>query len=70
MKELTVKEKDRIESIVISILCSNGKSLPDNYEQIVQYVFEDVCEEDYWSILDVALSIRRYKKEEQFLNKH
>ena len=59
----TVEKKDAIEKILISMFASIGMNTPDNYEVIVQFVYEDVCETadpENWSDGDVAIGFRRW----------
>lgn len=59
----TVVKKDTIEKILISMFASIGMDIPDNYEVIVQFVYEDVCETadpENWSDGDVAIGFRRW----------
>ena len=61
-KENTQK-KDEIESLLIDIFDRIGVQTPSNYEDIVQFVFEDVCETAdpiNWNNDDVAIGFRRW----------
>ena len=55
--------KDEIERILINMWANIGMDTPENYEDIVQFCFEDVLEtadpED-WSDGDVAIAFRRW----------
>jgi hypothetical protein len=58
-----IKKKDEIESLLIDIFDRIGIETPSNYEDIVQFVFEDVCETAdpvNWSASDVAIGFRRW----------
>jgi hypothetical protein len=58
-----VSHKDNIEKILISKWTSIGMDIPENFEQIVQFVFEDVMEtSDYpnYSDGDVMIGFRRW----------
>jgi len=57
------KKKDEIESLLIDIFDRIGIETPSNYEDIVQFVFEDVCETAdpiNWNNDDVAIGFRRW----------
>jgi hypothetical protein len=62
-KNWTVEKKDEIERILIDMWASIGMDIPDNYEDIVQYCYEDVCEtaDEYnWHSGDVSIAFRRW----------
>jgi hypothetical protein len=62
-KNWTVEKKDEIEAILISMWRGLGMDIPCNYEIIVQYCYEDVCETadpDKWHSGDVAIAFRRW----------
>lgn len=55
--------KDDIERILINMWSSIGIDIPENYEDIVQYCFEDVLETadpENWHDGDVAIAFRRW----------
>jgi hypothetical protein len=59
----TTDKKDEVETILIRKWTSIGIDLPENYEDIVQFCYEDVCEtadERNWSDGDVAIAFRRW----------
>jgi hypothetical protein len=59
----TVEKKDEIERILINIFSTIGMHIPSNYESIVQFVYEDVCEtadEQNWGDGDVVIGFRRW----------
>jgi len=59
----TVEKKDEIERILISMWASIAMDIPENYEDIVQDCYEDVCETadpENWSDGDVAIAFRRW----------
>lgn len=63
MKNWTVEKKDEIEKSLISIWTSIGMDVPENFEDIVQYVYEDVCETAdpvEWNNSDVVIGFRRW----------
>jgi len=63
VKNWTVEKKDEIESILIGMWAGLGMDIPDNYEDIVQDCYEDVCETAdpiHWSNADVAIAFRRW----------
>ena len=58
-----VETKDEIETILIDIWAGIGMDIPDNYEDIVQYVYEDVGETAdpvNWTSGDVVVGFRRW----------
>lgn len=58
-----VEKKDEIEYILIRKWRSIGMDIPDNFEEIVQYCYEDVCETadpEEWHDGDVAIAFRRW----------
>lgn len=59
----TVEKKDEVEKTLIKRLTSMGMDLPNNFEDIVQYCYEDVCETADprdWSDGDVMIAFRRW----------
>jgi hypothetical protein len=63
MENWTVEKKDQIERILINIWGRIPMDIPSNFEDIVQFVYEDVCEtadEENWSNGDVAIGFRRW----------
>jgi len=61
--DLSIGMRDEIESIVIDIFSRIGCDLPDNWEDIVQFVYEDVLEtadKNNWHSGDVAIAFRRW----------
>lgn len=59
----TVEKKDMIERILIGMWASIGMDVPNNFEVIVQYVYEDVCEtadSENWNDCDVVIGFRRW----------
>jgi hypothetical protein len=44
MENWTVEKKDEIEKRFINLITKINMDIPDNYEDIVQYIYEDVCE--------------------------
>lgn len=63
MKNWTVEKKDFIEDKFINLVTKIGMDLPDNYEDIVQYIYEDVCEtadELNWNDSDIVIGFRRW----------
>lgn len=63
MENWTVEKKDEIESIWIRLITRIPIDIPENYEDIVQFIYEDVCETadpDNWSDGDVAIGFRRW----------
>lgn len=57
------KMKNDIESIFINLIVIMGMDIPENYEDIVQYIYEDVLETAdpiNWSVEDVVIGFRRW----------
>ena len=55
--------RDEIESMVIDIFPKIGCDLPDNWEDIVQFVYEDVldtADNNNWNNDDVIIGFRRW----------
>ena len=44
VKQWSVEKKDQIEKLLISMWAALGMDIPNNYEDIVQYCYADVCE--------------------------
>ena len=40
----TVEKKDEIEKRFINLITKIGMDIPSNFEDIVQFIYEDVCE--------------------------
>jgi len=63
MENWSVEKKDQIERILINIWGRIPMDIPSNFEDIVQFVYEDVCEtadEENWTNNDVAIGFRRW----------
>ena len=59
----TVEKKDVIEYILIDLWRKLGMGIPNNYEDIVQFCYEDVCETadaKAWHSGDVSIAFRRW----------
>lgn len=59
----TVEKKDEIEAILIDMFATIGIELPSNYEDIVQFCYEDVCETadpTDWIVDDVLIAFKRF----------
>ena len=59
----SVEKKDLIEKMLIDMFSQIGIDIPSNYEDIVQYVYEDVCETAdpiNWHSGDVSIGFRRW----------
>ena len=57
------KMKDDIEKELINFFAKNGMDLPENWEDIVQYCYEDILETadpDNWHSGDVMIAFRRW----------
>lgn len=58
-----VEKKDEIEKIFINQMAAFGIDLPENYGEIVQFIYEDVCETadpSNWNDDDVRIGFRRW----------
>lgn len=56
-------KKDEIERRFINMITRIGMDIPSNFESIVQFIFEDVCETadpDNWHDGDIAIAFRRW----------
>tara|TARA_R110000822_G_scaffold301415_1_gene425238 strand:+ start:578 stop:805 length:228 start_codon:yes stop_codon:yes gene_type:complete len=63
MGNWTVEKKDEIEKNFINLITKIGIDIPSNFEEIVQFIYEDVCEtadEENWHDGDVAIGFRRW----------
>lgn len=52
-----------IELILLETLGSIGMDKPNNFDSIVQYCYEDICETadaDNWNDSDVIIALRRF----------
>lgn len=59
----SLKKKDEIETRFINIITKIGMDIPNNFEEIVQYIYEDVCETadaDNWNDDDIVIAFRRW----------
>ena len=59
----TVEKKDEIEKRFINLITKIGMDIPSNFEDIVQFIYEDVCEtadEENWHDGDIAIGFRRW----------
>jgi hypothetical protein len=59
----SLKKKDEIETRFINIITKIGMDIPNNFEEIVQYIYEDVCETadpDTWNDDDIIIAFRRW----------
>lgn len=55
--------RDEVERMVIDIFTRIGCDIPDNWEDIVQFIYEDVLEtadKNNWHSGDVAIGFRRW----------
>lgn len=58
-----MNKKKEIENILINKLSSIGMDVPENFDDILQDVYEDVCEtadKTNWNDSDVAIGFRRW----------
>lgn len=63
MTDSKYKMKDDIESIFINLIARMGMDIPENYEDIVQDIYEDVLETAdpiNWGVSDVVIGFRRW----------
>lgn len=63
MTDSKYKMKDDIERIFINLITRMEMDIPENYEDIVQYIYEDVLETAdliNWSVGDVVIGFRRW----------
>ena len=59
----TVEKKDEIETILIDMFDRIGIQTPSNYEDIVQFCYEDICETADpidWNNDDVLIAFKRF----------
>ena len=63
---LGVDMKDEVERMLIDIFRKIGIDVPENFENIVQYCYEDVMEVagDDWHDGDVSIAFRRWIEEQ------
>ena len=62
-EEENIQKKDEIERILLDMYDRIGIQEPNNYEDITQFVFEDVCDTAdpvNWNDDDVAIGFRRW----------
>ena len=55
--------KNEIEKIFIKLITKIGMDTPSNFDDIVQFIYEDVCEtadEDNWHDGDIVIGFRRW----------
>jgi hypothetical protein len=70
-KLLATKKKDKIEKMLIDIWTSIGMDIPNNFEDIVQFCYEDVCDTadaENWHRGDVVIAFRRWIEGERAKN--
>ena len=56
-------KKDEVELMFINLITKIGIDIPDNFDKIVQFIFEDVNEtadKNNWHDGDVAIGFRRW----------
>jgi hypothetical protein len=66
----TVEKKGEIETILIDMFDRIGIQTPSNYEDIVQFCYEDVCETADpidWNNDDVLIAFKRFIECESYL---
>lgn len=60
---LKTEKKDEIEKRFINLITKTGMDTPSNFEDIVQFIYEDVCEtadEVNWHDGDIVIGFRRW----------
>lgn len=60
---ITTGKKDEIEKRFINLITKIGMDIPENWEDIVQFIYEDVCEsadEKNWNDSDIVIGFRRW----------
>jgi len=63
MENWTVEKKDEIEMRFINLITKIGMDIPDNFEDIVQFIYEDICEtadEVNWNDSNIVIGFRRW----------
>jgi hypothetical protein len=68
---LATKKKDAIETMLVDIWTSIGMDIPNNFEDIVQFCYEDVCDTadaENWHSGDVVIAFRRWIEGERAKN--
>lgn len=63
MKNRTLEKKDEIERRFINLITKIGMDIPSNFEDIVQFIYEDVCQcadENNWNDDDIVIGFRRW----------
>ena len=66
----TVEKQDELETILIDMFDRIGIQTPSNYEDIVQFCYEDVCETADpidWNNDDVLIAFKRFIECESYL---
>ena len=56
-------KKNEIEKIFIQLITNIGIDIPSNFEDIAQFIYEDVCEtadKENWNDDDIAIGFRRW----------
>lgn len=59
----TINKKDEIEKIFINLITKIGMDIPNNFEDIVQFIYEDIlvcADEVNWNDEDVIIGFRRW----------
>jgi hypothetical protein len=59
--------KDEIEKVFINLITKLGMDLPENWEDIVQFIYEDImdcADEGKWNNDDVVIGFRRWIEEQ------
>ena len=67
-QNLNTKKKDEIERILIDMFDRIGIQIPSNFEDITQFVFEDVCDTAdpvNWNNDDVTIGFRRWIEKQE-----
>ena len=59
----TVQKRDEIEKRFINLITRIGMDIPSNFEDIVQFIYEDVCETaegENWHDGDILIGFMRW----------
>lgn len=61
--EIITTKRDEIKDTFSSLLRKMGMDTPSNFNEILQYIYDDVCEtadENNWNDADVVIAFRRW----------
>lgn len=57
------RKKDEVERLFIDLVASIGMDIPENFEDIVQFIYEDIldtADDENWNNSDVVIGFRRW----------